>query len=429
MKTTSLKRWEKVEQADLMLDQKKHTMPLGIKIRTVFICLFTIFTPLPSAGQTDLFQESPQIAILLPLSGEYEHVGAHLLEALQLSADMAAGITWTVYDTGGDPVRAAQQVALIAEDLNNIAIIGPVGTAESLAAAEAASSYNIPLLTLSSFEGIEDISPWIFRMRISPEEQSRQIATIAMEALDLRSFAVLYPNNEFGIRSMDAFVQEVLSVTGSQITGIEPYEPEETNFNDPVRYLVNRDLRDSSGRPNRTPPTSRRRRTDRAHIDFEAIFIPATHNDVSLISHFLSFWDVPVSGHTQLLGISSWSGYSLGQSADLLDGALFTQIFHPEMYNDAVLQFVSSYFERYERHPTEAEAQSYEALQLLVSALEVQPSSGQPRQSLMRTLGNGIIIEALSGPLELTRRGAITRQLTTFSIGRSGFVGPYEILQ
>ena len=78
---------------------------------------FFLLTLAGSAQAQPVAVEPPyHIGILLPLSGEYEHVGAQLLEALQLGLDDTPGLTWSVADTRGNPDTAAQLVRDLASN-------------------------------------------------------------------------------------------------------------------------------------------------------------------------------------------------------------------------------------------------------------------------------------------------------------------------
>ena len=79
--------------------------------------------------------DASTIAVLLPLSGRFASVGAELRAAIELAP--VQGTRWLFLDTRGEPDGAAAAVdAAIAHGA--VAILGPVGAREALAAARAA---------------------------------------------------------------------------------------------------------------------------------------------------------------------------------------------------------------------------------------------------------------------------------------------------
>ena len=370
------------------------------------------------------------IGIILPLTGEYEHIGTQILEALQLGLDESPGLTWSVTDTRGDPDTAAEAVRSLASNRAVMAIIGPIGAAESRAAATAAETARIPLLSLSNLQGLEDLGRYTFRLRVSPEQQSRWIARVAIDRLDVRRFAVLYPDDEFGRRCMEAFVSEIATSATTRVTAIESFGTDETNFNGPVELLVNQLYRQLRLEPFRRQPRTRTRRLSHSSdIDFQAVFIPDYHDRVGLLLPFLAFWDVPLGAPVRLLGLSSWGGSGLAKSEDLVEGALFPMVFHPSMFFPAAERFADRFQSRYERPPSEAEAQSHDVVTLLADALNALPSHLATREILTETLRGGAWIDGVAGPMRIDENGAIERDLPLFAADRGGLFGPYILLR
>lgn len=369
-----------------------------------------------------------QIAVLLPLSGEYEHVGVFLRDAIELALRESPGLSWTVVDSRGDAEVAARRVRELADDPAVLAILGPVGHAESEAAAAVAAERRIPLLALSSREGLEDLSPWVFRLRVSPEEQARQMAQIAVDRLDTDGIAVLFPETPLGESTARAFV-EAATAAGGRITAYESYPDDTTDFNDAIELLVNvryRELR--SGR--RGGPATRVARLHASpEVDFGAVFVPDFHERVGLVLPFLDFWEVPLTGRVQLLGLSGWAGRGLQKSGDLGFGGLFPVVFHRDLYALGVDELVARYEEAYEREPSEAEAQAYDAVLLLRDALGGLPAFGATRRDLAERLLGGLHTQGVGSDLGIGPDGAVRRTLHLYSVSHDGYVGPYDLLR
>jgi branched-chain amino acid transport system substrate-binding protein len=370
-----------------------------------------------------------QIAILLPLSGDYAHVGHALLDAMQLALADASGVSWTVLDTRGDAARAGRLTEQLADDPGVVAVVGPVGAAESRTAAEVAGRRGLPMLSLSSQAGVEGAGGYVFRLRVAPEDQARQMARVALNDLELHRFAVLYPDDPVGRSAMAAFVDEVLRGGGS-VTALEAYDPESTNLLHPVELVVDRRDRVVHGRAFESPPrASERHRSERSRVDFEALFIPDEGDRVALVLPFLSFVDVALGTRVRLLGLSSWADGDLAVSGDLAAGALFTRIYDEHMEDPGAAHFADVYRDRYQRTPSEAEAQAYDAVAFLVEVLAGVPAGGTDRAGLRQALQAAPPFAGLGSPLQLDRAGAVVRDLPLFSVDRSGYAGPYELLR
>lgn len=397
---------------------------------TIRFALLSLFVLVPTIAEAQSLPGSgpAQIAILLPLTGDYGYLGEQMLDAIQISLADNGGVSWTVFDTEGDPDVARARVEEIADNPANIGIIGPIGVQETRAAAEVASERRIPLLSLTSDAELEGMGPYVFRLRVSVGDQARHIASVALDDLMLTRFAVLYPDDTFGQAATRAFVDEVTS-RGGQVTAIESYEPDETNFNDSVELLVNQRIRRLYGSAFDSPPTSRTRRLSSvSSIDFQAVFIPDFHQRVGLLVHFLAFWDVPLDGRVQLLGISSWSGSGLQLGGELVDGALFSQVFHDTLYASRVTDFVQRFQEEFERSPTEAEAQAYDAVTLLIEVIDSIARHDLNRLVLRESLQSSAPVEGLVGPVQLDTSGGVVRELLVFSTDGEGYVGPHTLL-
>jgi ABC-type branched-subunit amino acid transport system substrate-binding protein len=369
------------------------------------------------------------VALLLPLSGEHAHIGEQLLDALQLALEGSWAVSWTVVDSEGNADVARQRVNELAADPAVLAIIGPVGVAESTAAAEAAQAAQIPLLTLTSQEGVEDVGAWVFRLRVSPQAQARYMAYVAVDELHLTRFAVLHPDDDYGREAMLAFV-EVISQRGAQITAIESYASNESNFTEAVERLVNHRALELVGSCCEEPPETRlRRRPQRTHVDFDALFIPDFGDRVGVILPFLSFWDVALPRQVHLLGLSAWASGGLELSAELAEGALVSMVFHETLALPGVAAFVEAYWSAHGRSPTEAEAQAYDGAQFVLAMLAALSPESRHREGVRDALLNAPAHQGLLGPVHFAEDGTLIRRLVLFGVDGSGYITPYYVLQ
>ncbi|MCK4986719.1 MAG: penicillin-binding protein activator, partial [Desulfobacterales bacterium] len=180
------------------------------------------------------------IGCLLPLSGPYKAVGYRALKGIELALDrfstQTAGpqMNVVVKDSGGSPDRTRMAMQELIDE-KVAAIIGPIVTAE--VAALQAQENGIPIITLTQKDNIASIGDYVFRNFISPEMQVKAIADYTTESLGLNRFAILYPDETYGTTFMNLFWDRLIE-KGGKVVGLEAYNPEHTDFADPIKKLA-----------------------------------------------------------------------------------------------------------------------------------------------------------------------------------------------
>ena len=110
----------------------------------------------------------------------------------------AQGVRLIVRDSAGSPERAAAAVAELAAIDDVVAILGPLLAAEAEAAASAAETAGVPLLTLTSREDVAAEREGVFRLRTTPDDEVSFLVDHAVDELGAERFAVLYPADTYG---------------------------------------------------------------------------------------------------------------------------------------------------------------------------------------------------------------------------------------
>jgi ABC-type branched-subunit amino acid transport system substrate-binding protein len=375
----------------------------------------------PLAAEESASIPAPRIAVLLPLSGDYQRLGDAAMDGLRWAADeLPMALTLEPHDTQGDPALAAALVADLAADPDVLAIVGPIGAKESMAAAQAAAEAKIPILTLTSVEGVEDVGRTVFRLRVSAETQARSLAQLAVGVLERKRAAVFYPADEYGAGCMRAFV-EAYTAAGGRVTAIEGYEPDESKPTKEAELLSGMRLRRvDRGNSTKQPPSTTLKKRARAHVDFDTLFIPDQGAQVARALSFLAVAGVTLDdGHSvQLLGTSGWTSGGLAGAERLAVGALVAQAFDPHQ-SDRVEGLVAYFQEQMGRSPTALEAQSYDAALILSHAARRCVASAS-RDCLVQGLLSQGPVEGVMGPVRLSQRGAPIRDLVLFDVDDQG---------
>jgi branched-chain amino acid transport system substrate-binding protein len=334
------------------------------------------------------------VGCLLPLSGSFSIYGNRALKGVELAFNQfnalnpGSSLKLIIKDTASDPIKAADAVKQLFEE-NVAAIIGPIVTAES--AAKSAQNYGIPIITLTQKENIPEIGEYVFRNFITPEMQVKALVSYATEELGIRDFAILYPDEMYGKTFMNLFWDEVIAHHG-KVVGVEPYNPDGTDFADPIKKLVGlyyevpEDLKNinktvGEDEPDKTPtenilenellPLDEESESfgtgeseqPEAIVDFDALFIPDAPKKSGLIVPQLAFYDVK---DTCLLGTNLWHSESLiDMTQQFIQGAIMPDGFFAGSKTANVRQFVDGFYKIFNEQPGFIEAVAYDTASIM----------------------------------------------------------------
>jgi ABC-type branched-subunit amino acid transport system substrate-binding protein len=346
--------------------------------------------------------------VVLPLSGPFARIGEQSLLGVLLAAgvfappgDFGANVRVVVRDSAGSPARAQAAVRELAELDYVSAIVGPLLSSECEAAAEAAESAGIPLLTLTAREEIARDRPHVFRLRTRPVEETQLLVDRARAAGASR-FAILYRDDAYG-RGLRGLFWDAVEERGGRVVGVASYDPQATDFAEPIRRLAGYTLLDHEEKKliaEREEMMQRARRVSaeealelrqRAEemvtqdgsplppiVDFDVLFIPESYENVVLIAPQLAFHEVTGA---RLLGSDGWYHEELVRlGREHVNGALFTAHFYPRSHIPYVQRFAARFEEAFGRQPGAFEALAYDATNLILA----QMARGRHRRESLR---------------------------------------------
>lgn len=378
----------------------------------------------------DLGDEAPiVVAVLTPLSGPYEHVGQRVARISRMAAEAFDGIRLEIVDTGTDPA-AAWQAALSA---GAVAAIGPVGREEIDAVLEArGDDATVPLFVLSSVDGLERAEAGVFRMRTSPGEQSRALASAAVGGGFALSFAVFAPDDEYGVESARAFVDEVVA-RGGTITHLATYPVDDDDLVAPAETLVGHrvDRLRVPTDPWRAAPSTRLTLESPSDVQPDAVFVPDFADRVADVLPFIEFhaWltdDVATS--SRLLGTSGWMGYELTSVGDLAAGAWVVRVFAPEDTRPGASSFADAFEVRFAEAVTEFDAQVFDAVGFVLSGVAWLDALEVDQSELGARLLDREPYPGVCGDTWLDDSGAAVRELGLWEIDARGEAYPVGVI-
>ncbi|MBW2434940.1 MAG: penicillin-binding protein activator [Deltaproteobacteria bacterium] len=393
-----------------------------------------------ASAAEDLIEQIKQSALfnrytlgcLLPLSGPYQKIGLQALKGIELALDQFSAqnvgpqMNIIVKDSGGNPdqTRAAMQ-ELIEEQV--AAIVGPIITAE-IAAIESQAN-KIPIMTLTQKDSITSIGDYVFRNFITPRMQVNNLVDYVTASLGLHRFAILYPDEPYGITFMNLFWDELIA-HGGKIVGVESYNPQHTDFAEPIKKLVGlyydipEDLKEKPEPDNAVDaedPQSKRggdEEEPQAIVDFEAVFIPDYPKTVGLIIPQLAFYDIR---DVYLLGTNLWhSDVLIKMAPQYVQGAIMPDGFFAGSSAPVVQNFVSVFEQTYEEKPGFIEAVVYDSAMMFFGVL-AQPDV-RFKSDIKNYLLNMQEFMGVTGPTKFDENGEAQKELHLLRIKGRDFV-------
>jgi ABC-type branched-subunit amino acid transport system substrate-binding protein/outer membrane protein assembly factor BamD (BamD/ComL family) len=311
------------------------------------------------------------IGCLLPLTGTYEVYGKKALKGVELAQNQFAllnpdrPLTILIQDTESDPRKTIAAVKELAES-GVAAIIGPVAAAD-IAAAEA-HKYGIPIITLTQKDQITSIGTSVFRHFLTPGAQTDALVSFTLKKLGLSRFAILYPDEPYGVNFMNLFKDQVESA-GGRVVAIQAYDPLQTDFRETLRKLSNRyspvpDHSKSSGAGKRMEPAPAAADATRSSFEeFEALFIPDSPQKIAVIVPQLAYGNLRPS---YLIGTNLWHSPKLIQTGGpSLQGSILPDGFFAESKSETIQKFVREFRNIYKETPGYIEAISYDTAMMM----------------------------------------------------------------
>jgi ABC-type branched-subunit amino acid transport system substrate-binding protein len=422
----------------------------AMKVLSDFISLFpqhdeieaamAFMEELKSRALVDRFS----IGCILPLSGPYGTFGNRALMGIELALNQFNAqsdvnpIQLLIKDSKGDPNEAVRAVESLVLKNAVIGIIGPMITSES--AAIKAQALKVPIMTLTQKSDITKLGDYVFRNYLTLSLQVKAIVAYAVQDIGIKRFAILYPEERYGISFANRFWDELI-VHGAEIVGVESYGPNQTDFADAIKKLVGLyyprpeepaeaesfdDTEGSLDFLSATTPTTdqppgeggEEKEEPEPIIDFGAVFIPDTFEKVSLIAPQFPYYDV---ANAILLGTNLWHSDKLIQMArGYVQGAIVPDGFFVNSPSPRAQAFVKSLKEVFGVSPGFVEAQAYDAASILFQ-LANYPEV-RSRRRLQTALMKLKDFPGVTGLTSFDETGDVDKQIYLLKIRGSRFV-------
>jgi len=362
------------------------------------------------------------IGAVLPLTGRHAPIAQKTLKGLQLGLGVYGAdrsqFKLAVVDSEATPEGARHAVERLVGEDNVVAIVGSLLSREAAAVAQKSEELGVPSVALSQKSGLTEGASYVFRNSVTSEMQVRELVRLAIDQLGYKRFAILYPNDSYGVEYANIFWDEVLSKGGS-ISGAQPYNSSETDFRGPIRRLVGTYyLEDRKTEyENRVRDWFKKQKSLKGRnqppddllppiVDFDAIFVPDSPKALGQIAPMLAYQGIP---NTRLLGTNIWNTSELARRGGKnVENALFVD---SNITSDPGFK-TSHFFQEYKRvfgeEPGLFESQGYEVGVLLRQLIANGEST---RVGLAQALANIKQFQGVSGPMSMNSQRELVRPL------------------
>lgn len=307
------------------------------------------------------------IGCVLPLTGRYAAAGNKALQSIILATGVfdpfvKSPVKLIIEDSKSDPETARKAVRKLAIQDGVLCIIGPISNAEAPDAAKEAQRLKIPIIALVQRENITDVGDYVFRNYMTNGMQIKALVKYAIEYMDLKKCAVLYPNDNYGREMEKLFKSEVYN-QGAEIQKSRSYNKTQTDFGEEIKDIADIKILLPEGSENRSPED-----VYKTIIKFDTLFIPDSPARLNMILPQLAFYNIR---GVKLLGTNAWNSPELlTTGAEYLEGAVFTDGFSLSSFYPEANDFIDVFYTNYSREPGVMEALVYDAAKLIVTIIK-----------------------------------------------------------
>jgi ABC-type branched-subunit amino acid transport system substrate-binding protein len=377
------------------------------------------------------------IGVILPLTGRNAAIGQRMLKTIEMGLGLHYGksnFQLAVIDTQGNPDKARRGVERLVREDNVVAVLGALSSREAESAALMADELGVPLITLSQRSGLTDVSPYVYRNSLTPEMQIYHLVQTAMTQYGMKKFAILYPNDAYGVESANIFWDQV-EARGGEITAAQIYDPNSTDFKVVCeklsgKFYIEARLEEYKAKQKEFSQKARKR-SSRENIsaedildpivNYDAIFIPDSAKNMGQISAFLSYVGVK---DVHLLGTNLWNTPGLARRAGHFQNSLlFVDGFIQDSTAAKNSRFVAEFKSLFHDDPSIMEIQAYESALILRGIIMKGSDNRREVASALNQLEN---FPGAVGPLSMSNSREVIRPLYSLTL-RKGEIIPLDI--
>lgn len=322
--------------------------------RFIHFAVIVLLTLVLGLGVASAADKAVKIAVPSPYTGAAAAYGDNVKAGVELKVaeiNKAGGVNGAkveaVYlDEQCDPKEAATVSTKIVQDKEIVGIVGHLCSSAHLAALPnylrsgiAAITPTATSVSISDKNKDKEGKTWSFRDVYRDDFQGAFLARYAFEVLKLKSIAVFYENNDYGIGLKDAFVKKAKAI-GLNVVGEEAYVKGATDFTPQLTAL-------KAKKP-------------------DGLFISGYYNEGALIATQAKALglDVPKFGAD---GLDNADYINLAK--DAAENTFLTTPFLPEAAGAEAMTFINDFKTKYKRDVDYMSANAFDAAGIMVQAI------------------------------------------------------------
>ena len=422
------------------LAQKNHRSDLALQYYRAILSQYPQSPQATKANsELSLIQASEEvnqkvIGAILPLSGKNANIGQHALNSIRIGLGLNkpdAQFRLAIFDSQGQADLAKVGVEKLIRDDKVIAIIGGLSSKEAISAAQKSEILGVPFIGLSQKAGLTATGNYIFRNSLTAEMQVDRLVGYMFEKLGAKRFAVLYPNDAYGVEFANIYWDHVLA-RGGQVTAAEMYDTKENDFTTVIQKILGtyypearaveyKQRLEEITAEKKEKAEKNKNKVSRAHdvqenlltpqVDFDVLFIPDTGKTLGQVIAFMKVNDV-----TQMtyLGTNIWNSPDLGKRASAQSNAIY--FVDALDFTDSSIRetpFFKDYVAAYTEEPTLIEMQVYESAKILRDLVSRGSTTRDSLANNLRMLGP---TDGVTGQLRMSSQRELERPLHILSL-------------
>jgi branched-chain amino acid transport system substrate-binding protein len=290
------------------------------------------------------------IGVYGALTGDQAAFGNATVQGVKLAAEeinarggvLGRKIRLIIEDDQGRPEQAANSVEKLITGNNVVAVIGENSSSQSLAAAPIAQAAGVPMISPSSTNpAVTEKGDYIFRVCFTDPHQGKALAAFARKNLDADTAGVLVDKkSDYSIGLAEFFTKE-FTAQGGKVVVTQSYAGGDTEFRPQLTAI-------KSASP-------------------KIVFIPGFYTEVGQIA--IQARDLGIT--VPLVGGDGWdSPVVIEIGGNAINGSYFSDHYFVGDPRPLVQDFVKKIRERHNKNPEANAALGYDALQVLVKAIE-----------------------------------------------------------
>lgn len=328
-------------------------------------CVLIVVLVVLSFGCTKNEDKVIKIGVVLPLTGSAAVWGENSKMGLDIALEEvnAAGgvkgkkIKLLIEDSQSDSAKAVSSLQkLISTDKISV-VIGDIASSSVLAMAPIAEKAKVVLLSPgASNPDISKAGEYIFRNWQSDALEGEIDAKFAIDRLKYKNMAILYVNNAYGTGLMTVF-EEVFQKMGGEITISESFEQGATD----MRPQLNK-IRDSK---------------------VDAIYLPGYPPEMAILLRQAK----EIGIRTPFISVQAFDDPQILKTAKgASEGVVYSVPKPGDLSNSVVKNFVDKYKQKFNRDPGVTSDTGYDALKIIVLAMNQSGTTGSEIQRQLLTL-------------------------------------------